>query len=756
MKKKHHRDGCRALYCVRAVAAAAAFAAGDSRAQVPPPGVDPTKIEEVRVTATKRDTTLQDADVSATVLSASALRDARVTDIRRIDDLAPSVQFNESSPLGAVFISIRGVESNPFIVNRAAVYIDGIPFRELSNSVLTQLDAVEILRGPQSTLYGANTESGLVLIRTRPPGEELEANITATATSFDTGEAYQLEGFIGGPIVDALQGSIAFRQSDRDYYMENIGATPQGPGTVDELFVQGRLRWTPNAAFTVNATSYMINTDAPGIYRFDAFPIEVDDYNAVYSEGRLFDPSNPLSTPPVNGSLRASDFRFVNDAPKRAEIRERVAGVSADYRLASGTINASISYRSEDLDDLGFDIDRSNGPFLAGASIDPKELWNAEVRWSSDDDEPLVYSVGASYYTETDTQRLGSLIGPGDLPDFVYSPKQSNESEDLGLFGSISYTPPAMPKLTATVGLRYDRAHRETSQQEGVLDLGFTQFVFDDLALEDTFEAWLPRFAIRYEASDSLTVYSNIARGYLPGGFNLAAAQDGFVDQVIEYDAESLWSFDLGARWRSSDGRIFLGAAVFYVETDNFQEISDLVDEQGNVASTSFIGADAATESYGLEIEGQWLATDRLSFTGNLGIIDASYTDFGGARREQIIGNPVKLIPEYDANLAVNYDHPTGLFVRGELTMLGETRLNEGPRPFQIGVDNRQKAVELFGVQVGYRTPRWSLRLFAENITDERRVSGLGFPNAVFPTDGVLYGSIDLPRVVGVELDLSY
>ncbi|MEM9759228.1 MAG: Plug domain-containing protein, partial [Pseudomonadota bacterium] len=122
----------------------------------------------MRVTATKRDTTLQDADVSATVLSASALRDARVTDIRRIDDLAPSVQFNESSPLGAVFISIRGVESNPFIVNRAAVYIDGIPFRELSNSVLTQLDAVEILRGPQSTLYGANTESGLVLIRTRP------------------------------------------------------------------------------------------------------------------------------------------------------------------------------------------------------------------------------------------------------------------------------------------------------------------------------------------------------------------------------------------------------------------------------------------------------------------------------------------------------------------------------------------------------------------------------------------------------------
>ncbi|MEM0929001.1 MAG: TonB-dependent receptor [Pseudomonadota bacterium] len=714
--------------------------------------------DTIIVRGTKQNATLQDTDVAVTVLGEKVLREARVTDIRRIDDLAPNVQFNDSSPLGAVYISIRGVESNPFIVNRAAVYIDGIPFRELSNSVLTQLESVEVLRGPQSTLYGANTESGLIVINTRQPDEELEINGSVTASVFDTGEAYQADGFIGGPIIkDTLSGSVAVRYSDRDYFLENIGSTPQGQGRIEERFVQGRLRWTPTEALTVNATGYIVDTDAPGIYRFDGFPIDLDQYNAIYSDGILFDPSNPFSPGPFNGDRRASDFEFVHDAPKRAQIDEIVTGLNATYAFPAGDLDLSLSYRKEDIDDRGFDIDNTNGPFLAGTQIDFNELVNTEIRFTSDTDHPIQYSLGASYYTEEETLILGSLVGPGGLSDFNFAPEQAANSDDFGIFGSLSYTPTAFSDLTATLGLRYDQAKRETTQQAGALDLGFSVFLFDELQLDETFDAVLPRFALRYEPADNLTLYTNIAKGYLPGGFNLTAAQDGFQDDVIRYDSEELWSYEIGAKWQSADQKAFLSGAVFFIEADNYQEIAALLDEEGNIVSTSFIGSDAAIESYGFEIEGQWEPVDSLTFTGNFGWVESEYTEFARANAEEVVGNPVKLVPQYDGNLAARYEFSNGLFLRAEVNFIGETPLDEGNRTgFTANAEDTQDAVAIFGVQAGYETDRWAIRIFGENLGDERRISGTGFPNAFFPTDGQLYGAIDAPRIIGVELSFDH
>ena len=116
--------------------------------------VETDAIEDVLVTGQKRTETLLESDVAVTVMTEEFIDEARIRDLRRIDDLVPNVQFNETAQLSSVFVTIRGIESNPYIVNRAALYIDGIPFRELSNAVLSQIDSIEVLRGPQSTLYG--------------------------------------------------------------------------------------------------------------------------------------------------------------------------------------------------------------------------------------------------------------------------------------------------------------------------------------------------------------------------------------------------------------------------------------------------------------------------------------------------------------------------------------------------------------------------------------------------------------------------
>ncbi|MEM1141784.1 MAG: TonB-dependent receptor [Pseudomonadota bacterium] len=716
---------------------------------------DRAELEEVLVTATKRDTTLQDLDLSGTVLSRQDLLDARVTDIRRIDDLVPNVQFNDTGQIGAVYIAIRGVESNAFIVNRAAVYIDGIPFRELNNSVLAQLDGVEVLRGPQSTLYGANTSSGLVLLKTRAPTDEAEVDLTLTVTDFDSGQSMQLTGFLGAPLVDEeLSGSVSFRLTEADYYVQNIGATPQGPGEVSELFLQGRLRWTPRRNLTVNATGYYIETAAPGVYRFDGYPVELDVYNAIYSDGILFDPLDPFAIPPVNGGLRADDFRFVNNAPKRADIEEFVFGLSASWQVGNDSIDAALSHRTEDIADRGFDIDNSDGPFLAGAQFDDVTVTTVEMRYSSDSSRSVSYTLGASLYLEDSKETLASLVMGTGFSDFARSPEQGVESEDWGLFGSISWTPASLSKLTLTAGLRYDSAERTTSQQAGVLDLGFTQFFFQELNLNDTFEEVLYRVAARYEATENLTFYTNLASGYTPGGFNIAAAEQDALDDVVRFASEELTSFDAGLRWRSSDRNVSFSAAAFYLEANNWQEITALEDEQGNVISTSLVTSRAAIESRGFELEGRAQLGGSLLLTANLGVVDAEYTDFAGLGAEQVIGSPVKLIPEYDGNIALRWQVAGGWFVRGEVNFVGAMPLDEGIRQgFDINAEDTQQAVEIYGIQLGWENERLSVRAFGENLTEKRRFSGGAFPNAVFPNDGLLYGPVEAPRIIGFELN---
>ena len=432
-------------------------------------------------------------------------------------------------------------------------------------------------------------------------------------------------------------------------------------------------------------------------------------------------------------------------------------GLSSNYALGAGDIDLAISYRSEEKDDRGFDIDGTNGPFLAGSELSDEEVFNAEMRFTSDPTAPLRGSFGASYYWDEEVQLLGSLVGPATLQDFNFAPDQSASSSDFGVFGSLSYSPPGTSNLTLTAGLRYDNAKRSTTQQAGSLDLGFAVFVFDDLSLEETFDAVLPRVALRYEPSDQLTLYASAAKGYLPGGFNLTAAQDGFQDDVIRYESEQLWSYEAGFKWQSAAGNARIAGAVFFIEADNYQEITVLQDEMGNILSTSFIASDAAIESFGFELEGHWDVTDTFKLTGNVGLTEAEYTDFGRAEAALVVGNPVKIIPQYDANIAARYAHPSGIFLRAEVNFIGETALDEGNRTgFTANAIDTQSAVEMINLQAGYEADSWTLRLFAENLTDVRRLSGSGFPNAVFPNDGLLNGSLDRPRTIGAELSFQY
>ncbi|MEO1078649.1 MAG: TonB-dependent receptor [Pseudomonadota bacterium] len=698
---------------------------------------EPSNVEEVIVYgAAKRETTLQYSDVSMTVFQERDLDNVRLRDFRRLDDLAPNVQFNESGQLSSVFVSIRGIESNPFIVNRAAIYIDGAPFRELDNAVMNRLRSIEVLRGPQSTLYGANSTAGLILVNTLEPGYDFEGNVRATTAFYDGDAAYTVDGFFAGPLVDdSLAGSLAFKVSQEDSFFPNEASSIGERGEIDELFLQGRLVWEPNEELTVKASAIVLDVDAPGIFDEEYLPKDRAAYDASYG---MF-----------NNGASIGRFEILQESPKDSQHREYIGSLTATYRLPVGTIDAALSYADEDEDSRGNDLDFTALPTAAGAAIFEQEIFNAELRYTSPESASFEYIVGISYYREEETVLVGTLVGTGTLDDFAFAPPQTNNSEDVAIFGSATLGL-GIEGLSATAGLRFDHARRETDQTAGTLNFGpLGNVIFQDLNFSETFEEFLPRLALTYRQGSFLTLYASAAKGYIPGGFNLTVAQEAVADDLISFDSEEIWSYEIGAKTSFANGKGYLNGAIFLIDGDNWQEIQVITNEQGQVLSSSFIASDSSIENVGLELELKYKLTDALTLNASFGYVDAEYTRLMPNSVEDLSGNQVKLVPEYDANIALRYEHHSGFFARAEVSAIGETALDERNRFIR-------DPVEVFNFQAGFTRGRWTVRGFLENATNERFESGSAFDNFAFGFDGNSYASYDRPRVLGVELEMGF
>lgn len=692
-----------------------------------------TEIDEVIVTGTRQDTRLADAPIATTVLTRQFIEDARISTLRQIDDFVPNVQFNQLGQVGGTFVTIRGIESNPFIVNRAAVYVDGIPFRRVRDQALGHIQQIEVLRGPQGTLYGANTESGLIVVQTRQPSEAFEAEVEGTLYDFDRGQGGSGSVYLGGPLVAGqLTGSISASYEESDSFVRNIGSSIGEPGEVRETYLQGKLRWTPTDRTTVNAVALVSDLTAPGLYEQEFLPIDRDVYDANYGA--------------LNGGLRSGPYILINDAPKRTEEDERLVGVSLNHRLDGLVLDVNASWRRQVADSKGTDIDLTALPAAAGASRDTEEVVNLEARLSSPRGARVSWVLGVNHYREAEDQVLATLIGPGGLDDYSPAPPQKAEGHDYALFGQL--TVPLGDHVRLTGGLRYDRAEREKRQAAGVLDLGFAgQFVLPAEDLEETFDAILPRLAIDWRPTEDLLVYASAARGWIPGGFNLAATSASLVggQDFSRYGAETLWSYEVGAKYTFMHGRLLLSGAAFVIQADDWQEHNVLTNDQGQAISTNLITSNAAITSRGFEIELVGRPTDTLDLAASLGVVDSEYDRYVFSGAQDFTGNKVKLVPEFDASVSATWRPWRGLFVRGEASATGDTPLNAENLVYQ-------DAVVLLNAQVGWETDNWTARLYVENLTDELVYTTSSYSNFAFGFDGTYYAGVGQPRVVGVQL----
>ena len=732
---------------------------------------DLTLRDTIVVTGQKRETTVFESDIAVTVFGREEIENARIRDFRRLDDLIPNVRFNQSGQTSSIFATIRGVESNENTVNRAAVYIDGIPFRELSNAVLDQVASIEVLRGPQATLYGANSESGLFIINSRQPSDTLEADFRATASFFNGDNGFAGTGFVGGPIIeDRLLGSLVVSYEEEDGFLQNPFDPTGEKAEITSLFVQGRVTWFPTPDTEVKATAYVLDMEAPGLYENEFVPLD----RAAFDDNILVDPSTGDVLGPyidlVHDGRRIGKYEFFSDVPKLTTEQDIIAGISLNQQLGYGEIDLAASYSNLRADSSGLDPDFSALPTQLGFSNDDDTIVFAEARFTSPDSDVFEYLVGVSYYYEERLARRNTTVFDPDIGDyapFTTAPQQRQTDDNIAVFGSATVGL-GIEGLRGTVGLRYDRAYRASSQDAFSAVFGST--VFNFLAVDDdaTFDQWLPRFALAYEASDNINLYASAAKGFLPGGFNLAASADPTViaNDIDQFGPEVIWSYEAGFKSRLPDGKGFINGAIFYIESDGWQEITIDVDPvSGFVTTPTYFSNRANIVSQGFELEAQYQPTENLLLNLAFGYTDATYRDFEfiqgfrgqPAQIEDLDGTRVKLVPEYDLNFAALYEFASGFFIRGEANLLGETALEERSRELDPNTGRAtQEAVARFNLFTGYETERFTLTVFAENITDERVPSGLAQQNLTFGFDGTFYSSLEAPRIVGAEFSARF
>ncbi len=480
-------------------------------------------LEEVIVTARKREESIQDVPVSVTAFSGSQLRDAGIANLKEIGLITPGLQIDPGS--GAQ-IWIRGIgqrDDGSRVDSPVGVYVDGLYLPRKDGQLLDLLDvqSIQVLRGPQGTLFGKNTTGGALLVTTNPPGEELSGFIDGRVGSYDRQD---IRGSINIPLIDdTLLSKITVGSVERDGYQQNI-VTGQEPGSEDRKSAALQLRWLPDDALSIDALAYYGDTDevqpstACGFFTGSSFNGEDSLFgNRVFpGETSPVDAFNDSDTPVSNGFIAQSDvyadacaqsaaretrYEVLSEIPINFVLESWQFGLTVEWELSEDLVLKSISGYSEQEKSGNFgnpDSDTTALPistrYRPAGNASDRDHWSQEIQLvGSAFDGRLDYTVGAFAMKENiedGTDRLTGTSYGYILPDFnvlvIGSPNFEDttfdlENTTLAAFFQGSYE--LTDNLELTAGLRWTSEERKQSVEQAFLDeQAFREIAFDAIA----------------------------------------------------------------------------------------------------------------------------------------------------------------------------------------------------------------------------------------------------------------------------------
>lgn len=656
-------------------------------------------IEELVVTARKREESLQDVPVSISVLSASMIDDAGIQEPRDFFEMTPGVDFDvEHDRIGSQ-PAVRGVQSNNTATTRQKVtsFIDGLPMVGAAGSLgFTGVERIEVFRGPQSAAFGRATFAGAINYVTVDPGDEFEAEIQAATSEFGR-NLLQVE--LAGPINDTFGYAFSAKVDEYDGpddWISNEGFDLGGNSTE---FVSGKLTYDPGERFSAEILVRHTETD-------DDIPLRYfisDEEQARCSNftspgGKLYidgvfncDTSTPIGGVPTNSDTVTpfADAPYT-DADREAAAaagfiptsvnkRDRLQGEFL-YSFDAGDVQV-LAFLGEESYQRWFDRDRSDAALsivpgsgvAAGRQVshisDPTDIEEKmlEVRWLSQGSERLGWTLGASYYDYVfDSQlynRYQTVVDGGEANPFLII---SENSQNSAVFANLNFN--LNDRTTLSFEGRYqseDMANLNTVTNE--------YFV-------NTSTAFLPRLAINYEMENGATIYAQMSKGVNPAGVNATAASPNIVaahaqatdlgyinwdlDSALTFDQEEIINTEIGIKGTLMDNRLQFSAAIYQMDWEHYNQIGtlpfDVVDlyvesAPGNAATdpgapsylSGLTNRDYSLRAYldlgsasvtGFEGEARWLLNNSWDISGSLTLSKSEFEEYCDASAVADIG----------------------------------------------------------------------------------------------------------------------
>jgi len=675
-----------------------------------------TELTEIIVTATKTGATaLQKTPLAVSVFTGEALAQSATSNIGDLAQLSPSL--NVGAVTASPSIYIRGIGTNNVFNGSdpdVTMQVDGVylarPFAQLTD--FFDVERIEVLRGPQGTIYGRNAVGGVVNIISRRPSNTLTGRAQLSVGDYD---AYHGQAYVSGPIIGGvLNASLALNHQEHDPYDKNIAPGEAGVGDADRSGARLQLLWTPTGA--VEATTRI-------------------DYNRSDENMESYDHLlAPLFfNPPLANSTIGDYHKVALDSPGFKETESW--GVAEDINF---TLNDNLSLRSlsayrRSSYDLGLDFDASEFPAAIILQSETSKQFSQEFNLTGKY-ERFDFVAGLYYLTERQsTFNQAIAFVPGNQVYFVTAPHLEASSKAAFAQGTFRLG----SGLSLTLGGRYTEDKKDlqqsfTSYEFGGAVLGPPDFVFN-ADISRTFNAFTPKIGLDWQAAENVLLYATYTEGWKSGGTNYAASDL----EGISFDPETIKSVELGAKTQWFDNRVRLNATLFQYKYDDLQVQQAL--RQGVVVINNAASADVL----GAEVEFTAQPTSRLEVSASGTYLDATYDEFPGsgvpeALADYLVGDPnydptvgeaggynaagkrLNNAPKFSYVLAARYTHP---LPQGELygavNYRWQSRTHFDPSNAEIV---SEPSYGLLSLSVGYNSPDdlWNVQLLAKNVTDEK------------------------------------
>jgi len=753
MYTSQHRHPKGSGIFILAAMALAVFTAVPILAQTP-------ELEEIVVTARKRDESYRDVPVTVNVFTEAAIQSAGIQKPADFIAMVPNMTLVETQNAGNAFVVVRGVSQARNSEPSVAVLVDGVLETNPAefNQELFDIKQIEVLKGPQGALYGRNAIGGAILIRTKDPSDEMEGTVKL---GLGNGSAKRVQAGISGPMTDTIKYRASVNYYDTDGYIPSTFLGGKADPVKDYA---GRLRLIgkPNDTFTWDLRLAADRLETRAVYFVIPRLDETNPFTSFFTPPNANDVTTPIrvnntgenNRDVYNASLKldfetsAGTFTSISAWDKTREI---LTGDAYDFRPIPNAVFTAI---------YGYDLNQSQ-------FLDVK-AYSQELRFTSPTEGRFRWIAGA-YYVHTDRFiSTGNMqdLGNGAFP--VYETPSTNplnpqrdangvlipgttfladsqNNNAWAVFADATFE--LTDQFEIDAALRYDEDQREntTDTPPDYLALVQDPNAVTGQVRKHTWSEAQPKVTLRYKPVENVTVYGGWSRGFRSGGFNQTGVgaiarnppppNTPILGVNDLFNAEVADTWEVGVKGQFLDRRLNTGLSVYHTKSTNGYFFVFLP-----ANSTQNLGNLDATYK-GAELELNARVTDRLDFYANFGYTDSEITAMEDAR---VKGNQAPLVSKTTLNLGAQYRQPirAGLDAtfRADFQRIGRTWWE----PFNL---TSRDPVSLLDLRLGLDGDKWSVTAWSKNLTDK-------LYNAEFSPGGFLFKA--LPRRYGVEFTYKF